>query len=82
VAKNDIERSRRKLALTMRIALNHGDRAKCVNLFSGGSFDVVLCHNTLEYVDDPVAVLRGAARAMRDSSAILSVIVRNQAGEV
>jgi len=29
-----------------------------------------------------VAVLRGAARAMRDSSAILSVIVRNQAGEV
>src|ERR1700741_3537565 len=52
------------------------------NRLPTGSFDVVLCHNILEYVDDPVAVLRGAARAMRDSSAILSVIVRNQAGEV
>ena len=28
------------------------------------------------------AVLRGAARVLRDSSAILSVLVRNQAGEV
>jgi len=65
-----------------RVALNHGDAAQVANLFPAGSFDVVLCHNTLEYVDDPVAVLRGAARAMRDSSAILSVIVRNQAGEV
>jgi S-adenosylmethionine-dependent methyltransferase len=64
------------------IALNHGDAAQVANLFPAGSFDVVLCHNILEYVDDPVAVLRGAARAMRDSSAILSVIVRNQAGEV
>jgi len=52
------------------------------NLFQAGSFDVVLCDNILEYVDDPVAVSRGAVRAMRDSSAILSVIVRNQAGEV
>ena len=65
-----------------RVALNHGDAAQVANLFPAGSFDVVLCHNTLEYVDDPVAVLRGAARAMRDSSAILSVIVRNQQGEV
>jgi S-adenosylmethionine-dependent methyltransferase len=64
------------------IVLDHGDAAQVANLFPAGSFDVVLCHNILEYVDDPVAVLRGAARAMRDSSAILSVIVRNQAGEV
>ena len=76
------KRAAREAGVDGRIALNHGDAARVANLFPAGSFDVVLCHNTLEYVDDPVAVLRGAARAMRDSSAILSVIVRNQAGEV
>jgi S-adenosylmethionine-dependent methyltransferase len=64
------------------IALKHGDAARLTNLVAGRSFDVILCHNLLEYVDDPGAVLRGAARALRDSSAILSVLVRNQAGEV
>ncbi len=76
------KRAAREAGVGGRIALNHGDAAQVANLFPAGSFDVVLCHNILEYVDDPVAVLRGAARAMRDSSAILSVIVRNQAGEV
>jgi S-adenosylmethionine-dependent methyltransferase len=51
-------------------------------LFPSASFDVILCHNLLEYVDDPLAVLCGAARLLRDSSAILSVLVRNRAGEV
>jgi S-adenosylmethionine-dependent methyltransferase len=76
------KRAAREAGVDGRIALNHGDAAQVANLFPAGSFDVVLCHHILEYVDDPVAVLRGAARAMRDSSAILSVIVRNQAGEV
>ena len=76
------KRAAREAGVDGRIALNHGDAAQVANLFPAGSFDVVLCHNILEYVDDPVAVLRAAARAMRDSSAILSVIVRNQAGEV
>ena len=52
------------------------------NLFDAGSFDVILCHNILEYVDDPRAVLRIAARALRGPSSIISVLVRNQAGEV
>src|SRR5205814_5922521 len=43
---------------------------------------VILCYNVLEYVDDPNTVLRGAARLLRTSSAIISVLVRNQAGEV
>jgi len=50
------------------------------NLFPAGSFDVVFATTSWKYVDDPVAVLpRCRLRAMRDSSAILSVIVRNQA---
>jgi S-adenosylmethionine-dependent methyltransferase len=76
------KRAAREAGVTEKIALKHGDAAQLANLFHAGSFDVILCHNILEYVDDPGTVLRGAARAMRDSSAILSVLVRNQAGEV
>jgi S-adenosylmethionine-dependent methyltransferase len=63
--------------------VQHGDAAQLTDLFRVISFDVVLCHNILEYVDDPATVLRGgAARLLRDTSAILSIVVRNQAGEV
>jgi S-adenosylmethionine-dependent methyltransferase len=72
----------REGGVTDKIVLQHGDAALMSNLFHGASFDVILCHNVLEYCDDPGAVLRGAARALRDSSAILSVLVRNQVGEV
>jgi S-adenosylmethionine-dependent methyltransferase len=65
-----------------KIGLQHGDALQLTNLFQARSFDVILCHNLLEYLDDPIAVLCGAARALRDSSAILSVLVRNRAGEV
>jgi S-adenosylmethionine-dependent methyltransferase len=65
-----------------KVVLQHADATQFASLFHAGSFDVILCHNVLEYVDDPDAVLCGAARALRDSSAILSVLVRNQGGEV
>jgi S-adenosylmethionine-dependent methyltransferase len=68
--------------VTERIALKHGDAADLANLLPARSFDVILCHNILEYVDDPGAVLRNAARALRDPSSIISVLVRNQAGEL
>ncbi len=65
-----------------RVTLQRGDAADLPNLFDVASFDVVLCHNVLEYVDDPATVLRGAARVLRNTSATLSILVRNQAGEV
>jgi S-adenosylmethionine-dependent methyltransferase len=68
--------------VTEKIALQHGDAAQVADLFHAGSFDVIFCHNLLEYLDDAGAVLRAAVRLLRDSSAILSVMVRNQAGEV
>jgi len=68
--------------VTERIALKHGDATQFANLFHAESFDVIICHNILEFVDDPGAVLRSAARALRDPSSIISVLVRNQAGEV
>ncbi len=79
---NIAERAAREAGVSEQIALKHGDAAQLANLFPAESFDVILCHNILEYVDDPCAVLRSAARALRDPSSIISVLVRNQAGEV
>jgi S-adenosylmethionine-dependent methyltransferase len=76
------ERAAQKAEVTERITLKHGDAGQVANLFGAGSFDVMLCHNILEYVDDPETVLRGAARALRNQSSIISILVRNQAGEV
>ena len=76
------ERAAREAGVTDRIALKHGDANQLANLFPAKSFDVILCQNILEYVDDPCAVLRSAARALRDPSSIISILVRNQAGEV
>src|SRR6267154_2457760 len=76
------KRAAREAGVTDHVVLQHGDATRLANLFHTRSFDVIVCHNILEYCDDPASVLRGAACALRDSSAILSVLVRNQAGEV
>ncbi len=76
------QRAAWEAGVTAKLALQQGDAAQLAKLFHAGSFDLILCHNVLEYVDDPDAVLRSAARALRDSSALLSILVRNQAGEV
>ena len=75
-------RAAQEAGVKERIALRHGDVGQLATLFDAASFDLILCHNILEYVDDPGAVLSSAARTLRDPSAILSVVVRNQAGEV
>jgi len=76
------KRAAQEAGVTEKVVLQHGDATQLATLFEAASFDVILCHNILEYVDEPTAVLRGAARALRGSSAMLSVLVRNQAGEV
>ena len=76
------KRAAREAGVADKVVLQHGDAAHLTNLFHTRSFDVILFHNILEFCDDPGAVLRSAARALRDSSAILSVLVRNRTGEV
>ena len=76
------ERAAKQAHVAERITRKHGNAVQLTTFFDAESFDVVTCHNTLEYVDDPNAVLRGAARMLRDSSGILSVLVRSQPGEV
>jgi S-adenosylmethionine-dependent methyltransferase len=75
------DRAARQGQVTDRITLKHGDATQ-LEKFSPASFDVILCHNLLEFVSEPCTVLRSAARLLRDSSSILSILVRNQAGEV
>jgi S-adenosylmethionine-dependent methyltransferase len=76
------KRTAREAGVADKVVLRHGDVTQLADLFHARSFDVILCHNILEYCDDSGPVLRAAARALRDSSAILSILVRNQAGEV
>jgi S-adenosylmethionine-dependent methyltransferase len=76
------KRAAQEAGVTDNVALKHGDAAQLTSLFPGESFDVILCHNVLEYVDDPGFVLRSAARTLRSSSSIISVLVRNQTGDV
>jgi S-adenosylmethionine-dependent methyltransferase len=76
------DRSIGQAGMRHKITVKQGEATRLTDIFLTGSFDIILCHNVLEFVDDPAAVLRGAARLMRNSSAILSVLVRHQAGEV
>jgi|SRR6516164_3771034 S-adenosylmethionine-dependent methyltransferase len=76
------ERTIVEAGVSDRITVKHGDARRLGTIFQTESFDIVLCHNLLEYLDDPGPVLRGARHLMRNTSAILSVLVRNQAGEV
>ena len=76
------KRAAREAGVTDKVVLQHGGATEWASLPQTQSFDVILCHNILEYCNDPGGVLCAAARALRDSSAILSVLVRNRAGEV
>lgn len=65
------------------IAFHQGDAAQLEALFSPASFHVAICHNLLEYMDDPAAVLRAVASMLKDDGiAIASLLVRNRWGEV
>jgi SAM-dependent methyltransferase len=76
------KRTAQEAGVTDRVVVQHGDAAQLADLFHPRSFDVILCHNILEYCNDPAAVLCGAARVLRDPSSIISVLVRNRAGDV
>jgi S-adenosylmethionine-dependent methyltransferase len=78
-----VKRAAHEAGVDEKIAVIQGDAAQVENLFPAGSFDVVLCHNILEYVDDPDPVVSAAAKVLQSSSTgILSILVRNWAGEV
>jgi len=76
------KRAAGEAGVTDRIAPIHGDASQLAALFPAASFDLIVCHNVLEFVEDPCAVLHATARALRDSSGMISILVRNRPGEV
>jgi S-adenosylmethionine-dependent methyltransferase len=76
------QRAAQEVGVMENIETKQGHADRLADFLDEPAFDVILCHNILEFVEDPSAVVRGAARALRNSSAILSVLVRNRAGEV
>lgn len=54
---------------------------ECLSAFVDATFDLVLCHNVLEYVDDKAAVLRELTRVLRPGGA-LSLVKHNRPGRV
>jgi S-adenosylmethionine-dependent methyltransferase len=64
-----------------KISFRHADANRLSELFAAGFFDVVVCHNLLEYVDDPCTIVRGIAQVLRKEG-VASVLARNRAGEV
>jgi S-adenosylmethionine-dependent methyltransferase len=76
------ERAAQETGVAERITLKHGDAMQLNSLLPRQNFGVILCHNVLEYLDDPCGVLRDSAHFLRDPASIISVLVRNRAGEV
>jgi S-adenosylmethionine-dependent methyltransferase len=76
------KRAAQESDLGEKIETKQGDADRLAEVFAEAAFDVILCHNILEFVEEPGAVLHSAARALRNPSGILSVLVRNRAGEV
>ena len=76
------ERAIVEAGVSDRTTVKHGDASESISLFPHEKFDIILCHNVLEFVEDPGAVLCAAASLLRNSSSVLSILVRNQAGEV
>src|ERR1700760_4211390 len=52
--------------LTAPPPFHPGDPRQLPQLFAPSSFDVVLCHNLLEFADDPFALLRGIAAVLKE----------------
>ncbi|MEU7644095.1 class I SAM-dependent methyltransferase [Streptomyces huasconensis] len=59
-----------------RVRIVEGDGHQTGAHFTPGSFDVVLCHGVLMYVEEPDALLAGLARMLAPGG-LLSLLVRN-----
>jgi S-adenosylmethionine-dependent methyltransferase len=67
--------------VTQPISFCHADTGQIREVFAAESFDVVICHDLLEYTEDPSTTVRDIAHVLRNDG-VASVLVRNRAGEV
>lgn len=62
------------------ITFHQADAAAIVEAFAPQSFDLVVCHNVMEYVDDPSVIFRAISTMVRPQG-LISILARNRAGE-
>lgn len=52
-----------------------------LDAFEDGYFDIIICHNVLEYIDDKAVVVRALSRVLKNGG-FLSIAKHNRAGRV
>ena len=52
-----------------------------LSAFKNETFDMIICHNVLEYIDDKAAVIKSLARVLKKDG-IISTVKHNRAGRV
>jgi 2-polyprenyl-3-methyl-5-hydroxy-6-metoxy-1,4-benzoquinol methylase len=62
------------------ISFHEGEAERLGEIFATGTFDLVACHNVLEYVGEPSRVVRAAGAASKRGG-LVSLLARNRAGE-
>ena len=77
----DARRVAEARGLTTHLTFHHADCLAVPDLFPAQTFDVVLCHNVLQYVDDAGALLRALCVPLKPRG-VLSVIGMNRYSEV
>ena len=77
IARKEAEAS----GVVERISFRHADPGQLQELFEPESFDIVVCHNLLEYLADPGAIVRGISHVLRKDG-FFSLLVRSRAREV
>lgn len=59
-----------------RVETREGDAGDVADLFAGQEFDLMLCHNLLQYVPDPAAVVQAMVKCLKPGG-LLSVVGPN-----
>jgi S-adenosylmethionine-dependent methyltransferase len=72
---------RRAAEAGARLASVQGDAASLDSVAGVAAADLVICHNVLEYVDDPADAMSAIARVLRPS-AVVSVLASNAVAAV
>ncbi len=79
----ETERAAAEAGLQARVSVICSEADELPNRFSPSSFEVIVCHNLLEFVERPAEILKSVQQLLASHAcALVSVIVRNRAGEV
>jgi SAM-dependent methyltransferase len=76
-----LERRAAEAGVTDRVRGVQGDTHGLLDVVEPGSYDMVLCHGVLEYVDDPAEAVRNVTGALRPAG-VLSLLAAGRGGAV